>query len=861
MYTKTNTWKNTLELKEDQFDDFRMRLSSTYDKFRTRVGQLISTIPAEIPGLTVHNLTHLDALWEMADILTDGDYELNPAEAFVLGGAILLHDSAMTIYAYKGRIDELKKTTEYTDAMSYFNSTQNIDSLSTVETSQNSSEKYALSETLRIKHAEKAEELALQQWDIPLNEGVSYLIDDTELREHFGHSIGRIAHSHHWDISQLPKLLSQAKGAFTGFPSEWKVNEVKIALILRCIDAIHIDDRRAPTFESSIREIGEVSMQHWKFQNNLGQPLLDNGKLIFTSKKPFTINEASEWNLCFDTLQMIDKELRDTNDLQQQMNLPLFKAVGVVGAGSANLLSKYIEVDGWKPLPLNLKVSDVPALAKTLGGKDLYNSPITPLREMIQNSADAIEARAMIEDDFELDDGLITTKITKSKSNIIINISDNGIGMSESVLTTALLDFGLSFWKSKSARTEFPGLQQHVEKFRGRYGIGFFSIFMWSSDIQVSSRRFSAGLDEAKTLEFRCGIESRPILRSSSSDEKSTKWTTQIRMTIDSKFLDNVFSKDKDEREYLRSYYSNRMNSSSSMPLTWYERFKLLCGTLPIKVILDSDNKKIQVSLPSWRTCTNKEFYEFFSGVIFERNDNNERFVETLSLSSTPSPLGGRCFISPYKNYTSRLAVYEKGIFINFEKISNLTGVIESNTTNAARDKHSKISIIEDTKLIKELNDKAFLKCEHVGEKIAIQELFFEIGHLALDEPSFILNREIITFNELKQKLNEVCFFSVRLTENHNDVFTWKPADKLSPIVGLKIDKCRVYPLISFEGKLDKNSDIPKAIKEIDSPLCRILKDISELLGPDAKITSDYFDRNGYNNDFIEITISRNQLD
>ncbi|MBA2593659.1 MAG: hypothetical protein M3495_02490 [Pseudomonadota bacterium] len=47
-----------------------------------------------MPGLTVHDITHLDALWRVADQIAGPDYPINPAEAFVLGGAFLLHDAA-----------------------------------------------------------------------------------------------------------------------------------------------------------------------------------------------------------------------------------------------------------------------------------------------------------------------------------------------------------------------------------------------------------------------------------------------------------------------------------------------------------------------------------------------------------------------------------------------------------------------------------------------------------------------------------------------------------------------------------------------------------------------------------------------
>jgi hypothetical protein len=54
-----------------------------------------------MPTYTVHDLTHADALWETASLVTGPDVELNPAEGFVLGAAFLFHDAAMGLAAYR----------------------------------------------------------------------------------------------------------------------------------------------------------------------------------------------------------------------------------------------------------------------------------------------------------------------------------------------------------------------------------------------------------------------------------------------------------------------------------------------------------------------------------------------------------------------------------------------------------------------------------------------------------------------------------------------------------------------------------------------------------------------------------------
>jgi hypothetical protein len=45
-------------------------------------------------GFTVHDITHIDALWGIASLVVAEDFPMTPTEGFVFGGAILVHDLA-----------------------------------------------------------------------------------------------------------------------------------------------------------------------------------------------------------------------------------------------------------------------------------------------------------------------------------------------------------------------------------------------------------------------------------------------------------------------------------------------------------------------------------------------------------------------------------------------------------------------------------------------------------------------------------------------------------------------------------------------------------------------------------------------
>ena len=87
-------WKRTLAVHKgsDQFRTERERIRSALLSFRERAAMLAQEISRDLPDYTVHDITHIDALWFLADLIGGERYELTPTEAFVLGGAFLVHD-------------------------------------------------------------------------------------------------------------------------------------------------------------------------------------------------------------------------------------------------------------------------------------------------------------------------------------------------------------------------------------------------------------------------------------------------------------------------------------------------------------------------------------------------------------------------------------------------------------------------------------------------------------------------------------------------------------------------------------------------------------------------------------------------
>ena len=72
----------------------------------------------------------------------------------------------------------------------------------------------------------------------------------------------------------------------------------------------------------------------------------------------------------------------------------------MAGIEDPDRLERLIPTKGWVPVDASIKVSNVSSLVYNLGGEQLYGKDNTiPLRELIQNSIDAIKARRILEID------------------------------------------------------------------------------------------------------------------------------------------------------------------------------------------------------------------------------------------------------------------------------------------------------------------------------------------------------------------------------------------------------------------------------------------------------------------------------
>jgi len=157
------------------------------------------------------------------------------------------------------------------------------------------------------------------------------------------------------------------------------------------------------------------------------------------------------------------------------------------------------------------------------------NQPYAFLRELLQNSVDAIDTRRAVLRSQGADlEGLITVTITPSDTSITISWTDNGIGMD----LTTLRDYFATLGKSWYRGEEY--LRRDIRQSPiARFGIGIISCFGVSDSMHITTRREPL-LAEPNTVGYSVHIRDKLSVFSVAATDRAPVGTT-INLRIDKK--------------------------------------------------------------------------------------------------------------------------------------------------------------------------------------------------------------------------------------------------------------------------------------------------------------------------------------
>lgn len=451
--------------------DFASQLKKTALKIKELINKK-TTI--NFPNYTNHDMNHSFKLMNtMYELIKDNKKDFNALEIALIIYSALFHDLGMAIS--DDEIENIKNNDS-----KYLNN-QNFE---LIKENNFNNEDLALQEVIRNAHGKIAYDLIINEYEkefrLPNHESIS-----------FAENLAEICLSHTTDKSYVENLKTNTtKG-------ESEYNTQFLAILLRLSDILDIDSTRTPLALFESMNLNDFSKSEW--QKNF---TIDN------IKKIFTVNDLKEIRLegsCKDIkihrkilgyIKWIENELRLAVDLTSNMEKKYHILLNTE-------VKNKIKPIGYTIPDLKLNM-DYHAVTNLLMGEAIYGSKDLGLRELLQNSIDAIMVK---KDMFEIknysqkDTYIPIIEINIDKENNKFIIKDNGMGMNEYIIKNYFLNVGKSYYKSK----DFLNYKHNYSPI-GNFGIGFLSCFMLSNEVQVITKYFNSNkkyiIDLEKNSEY-----------------------------------------------------------------------------------------------------------------------------------------------------------------------------------------------------------------------------------------------------------------------------------------------------------------------------------------------------------------------
>lgn len=322
-----------------------------------------------------------------------------------------------------------------------------------------------------------------------------------------------------------------------------QINMPYLGMILRLADILDFDRDRTP--DSLYRTIdfrSQVSLKEWDKHRSVEGWVIEPTRIQYTMR----CEHPEYQRAAYQYMDWIDKELRDAHSLlrslpsyasKYKLELPL--------AVDRSRIEAKDEAYIYHNLEFSLSRNEIVKLLMT---DKLYNNPQLCIRELLQNSLDALRHRGAM---FSRDNA--GSRWTQGKVEMghevdndgheVVWCRDNGSGMDKDIIERFLTTAGRSYYRSPEFEQERVGFSSAGVDFDpcAQFGIGFMSCFMLGDRIDIQTRKDrgpAKGLGDPLIVEIN-GIGGIVVIRKGKDDQKCG---TTVRITGRRKpaFLDEL---------------------------------------------------------------------------------------------------------------------------------------------------------------------------------------------------------------------------------------------------------------------------------------------------------------------------------
>lgn len=355
------------------------------------------------------------------------------------------------------------------------------------ELSPEDREKFLYQEFVRYHHAARVKDWIIGKPNMALGQAQSAAdqIDQllSPLDRIVRQDLANICESHNLD-----DLNSEEKYPLYrpyGSSEDEATNVQYVALLLRTTDLIQITKQRAPTaLYKAINPKDPISQIEWLKQNGVKhirpQPKTDRSGEINPNIQSDTIdvyadfsNPDGDFGLT-SYLQYAGKELQQSYELAAKSKKSSERKLSFPWRF---IDDGHIKAEGFIPRKFAFEL-DQERILDLLTGHTLYNDSAVVLRELAQNSIDAVRLQASEEKQDSNDVGQVRIHLDSKRSEL--EIIDNGTGMTQEVIEKHLLRVGSSRYQDDKFKEEHPNFSPI-----SRFGIGVLTAFMVADTVEI----------------------------------------------------------------------------------------------------------------------------------------------------------------------------------------------------------------------------------------------------------------------------------------------------------------------------------------------------------------------------------------
>lgn len=436
---------------------------------------------------TKHDITHIDAMLANLDwLITPQTREaMTPADWLLIVLSVYFHDLGMLVtkseYDRRGEsdfVDFSKSTLTTPDAegRDYFARLSGLN--------EQDREKFLYQEFVRYNHATR-----VRRWiegnpstDLGANEvmvgEIQRLLGSIE--PVFKEDLAKVCESHHLD--DLYDIKKYPVDQYYGSSENERANVQFAAVLLRTVDLLHITRDRTPSVAFRVFNPSDpISQSEWAKQAAVRAVVAMKG----TDKEGIPSDSAPQDTIAVHAtftdengffgltsyLKYAADQLRKSFDWVQRSN----SSMGTAYYFPWKIIdTTRVEARGFLTEPFQFTI-DQERVLDLLTGHTLYNDTNVVLRELVQNSIDAVRVKHGLK---APQDGEV--RISWNSEERTLEVCDNGTGMTQGVIENNLLRAGSSLYQDPEFRKKHPSFNPI-----SRFGIGVLSTFMVADQVEI----------------------------------------------------------------------------------------------------------------------------------------------------------------------------------------------------------------------------------------------------------------------------------------------------------------------------------------------------------------------------------------